>query len=201
MKAARVILASANPGKLRELQALLAPLGFELTPQELLGIESAAETGTTFLANALSKARHAAAERGLPAIADDSGIEVDALAGAPGVRSARYAGDAADDRQNLEKLLFELRDVPDGKRGARYRCVMAFVRDAADTRPIVGEGSWEGHIARAARGAGGFGYDPVFVPHGQERTAAELAPADKNAVSHRALALAALAAQLRAAAH
>jgi len=198
MKAARVILASANPGKLRELQALLAPLGFELTPQELLGIESAPETGATFLANALIKARHAAGERGLPAIADDSGIEVDALAGAPGVRSAR---DAADDRQNLEKLLFELRDVPDGKRGARYRCVMAFVRDAADTRPIVGEGSWEGYIARAARGAGGFGYDPVFVPLGQERTAAELAPADKNAVSHRARALAALAAQLRAAAH
>jgi XTP/dITP diphosphohydrolase len=200
MKAARVILASANPGKLRELQALLAPLGFELTAQELLGIESAAETGATFLANALIKARHAAGERGLPAIADDSGIEVDALGGAPGVRSARYAGEQADDRQNLEKLLFELRDVPDGKRGARYRCVMAFVRDAADTRPIIGEGSWEGQIARTARGTSGFGYDPVFVPHGQQRTAAELAPADKNAVSHRALALAALAAQLRDAA-
>jgi XTP/dITP diphosphohydrolase len=199
MKAARVILASSNSGKLQELSAMLAPLGFDLMPQQLLGIESPPETGATFLANALIKARHAAGQSSLPAIADDSGIEVDALAGAPGVRSARYAAENARDRDNLEKLLFELRDVPDSARSARYRCVIAFVRDARDPKPLIGEGSWAGHIARTARGSGGFGYDPVFVPHGHEGTAAELTPAEKNAVSHRALALDALVAQLRAA--
>jgi len=194
-----VILASSNAGKLAELTALLAPLGFDLTPQQELGIESPPETGETFLDNALLKARHAAARRGLPAIADDSGIEVDALEKAPGVRSARFAGEAAADEENLRKLLSEMRNVPKARRGARYRCVIAFVRSAADQDPVIAEGAWEGSIAAVPRGAGGFGYDPIFVPAGEERTAAELAPSEKNAVSHRARALHALIAQLRAA--
>jgi XTP/dITP diphosphohydrolase len=199
VKERRVIVASSNAGKLAELTVLLAPLGFELTPQQELGIESPPETGSTFLDNALIKARHAALARGLPAIADDSGIEVDALGKAPGVRSARFAGEGAADEDNLRKLLQEMREVPAARRGARYRCVIAFVRDAADQEPIIAEGAWEGSIARAPRGAGGFGYDPIFVPAGGERTAAELAPNEKHAVSHRGLALRALVAQMRAA--
>jgi XTP/dITP diphosphohydrolase len=199
VKERRVILASSNAGKLAELRALLAPLGFDLTPQQELGIESPPETGETFLDNALLKARHAATRRGLPAIADDSGIEVDALEKAPGVRSARFAGEAAADEENLRKLLNEMRNVPKARRGARYRCVIAFVRSAADQDPVIAEGAWEGSIAEVPRGAGGFGYDPIFVPVGEERTAAELAPSEKNAVSHRARALHALIAQLRAA--
>jgi XTP/dITP diphosphohydrolase len=197
VSAQRVILASSNAGKLREIAALLTPLGFELTAQESLGIESPPETGATFLDNALIKARHAA-RRGLPAIADDSGIEVDALGKAPGVHSARFAGDTAGDAENLAKLLQQMRDVPAARRGARYRCVIAFVRTPEDPEPIIAHGSWEGHIANAARGTGGFGYDPIFVPEGAARTAAELSAAEKNAVSHRALALRALIAQLRA---
>jgi XTP/dITP diphosphohydrolase len=199
VKDRRVIVASSNAGKLAELAVLLAPLGFDLTPQQELGIESPPETGSTFLDNALIKARHAALARDLPAIADDSGIEVDALGNAPGVRSARFAGEGAADEENLRKLLHEMRDVPAARRAARYRCVIAFVRDAADRQPIIAEGAWEGSIAQAPRGAGGFGYDPIFVPAGGERTAAELAPSEKNAVSHRALALRALVAQMRAA--
>lgn len=199
MKVRRVILASSNAGKLAELTALLAPLGFELTPQQQLGIESPPETGETFLDNALLKARHAAGRRGLAAIADDSGIEVDALGKAPGVRSARFAREGAAEQENLKKLLTQMRDVPAARRGARYRCVIAFVRSAADQDPIIAQGAWEGSIAQVPRGAGGFGYDPIFVPAGDERTAAELAPSEKNAVSHRARALRALIAQLRAA--
>jgi XTP/dITP diphosphohydrolase len=199
VKVRRVILASSNAGKLAELTALLAPLGFELTPQQRLGIESPPETGETFLDNALLKARHAAGRRGLAAIADDSGIEVDALGKAPGVRSARFAREGAAEDENLKKLLTQMRDVPAARRGARYRCVIAFVRSAADQDPIIAQGAWEGSIAQVPRGAGGFGYDPIFVPAGDERTAAELAPSEKNAVSHRARALHALIAQLRAA--
>ena len=194
-----MILASSNAGKLAELTALLAPLGFDLTPQQELGIESPPETGETFLDNALLKARHAAGRRGLPAIADDSGIEVDALGKAPGVRSARFAGEHAADKENLHKLLAQMRDIPAARRGARYRCVIAFVRNAADANPIIAEGAWEGSIAEVARGAGGFGYDPIFVPAGDARTAAELTASEKNTVSHRAHALKALVAQLRAA--
>jgi XTP/dITP diphosphohydrolase len=198
MSQRRVILASCNAGKLAELITLLAPLGFDLTPQQDLGIESPPETGETFVDNALLKARHAAARRALAAIADDSGIEVDALGKAPGVRSARFAGAGAAEADNLKKLLTHMRGVPAAERGARYRCVIAFVRDAEDAAPIIAQGSWEGSIAQAARGTGGFGYDPIFVPAGDVRTAAELAPSEKNAVSHRALALRALVAQLRA---
>jgi XTP/dITP diphosphohydrolase len=194
-----VILASSNAAKLTELTALLLPLGFDLTPQQELGIKSPPESGTTFQENALLKARHAAGQRALPAIADDSGIEVDALSGAPGVRSARYAGEAAADRDNVEKMLAALAAVPPAARTARYRCVIAFVRDANDVAPIIGSGSWQGRIAQAPRGAGGFGYDPIFIPAGQERTAAELSAGEKNRVSHRALALSELVAQLRTA--
>lgn len=193
----RVILASSNAGKVRELQVLLAPLGWELIPQQQLHIAPAEETGATFRENALLKAHHAALEGRLPALADDSGIEVDALGGRPGVRSARYAGEHASDRENLDKLLTELRGVAPEARGARYRCVIAYMRSAADSRPLVAEGLWEGAIALAPQGTGGFGYDPVFVPRGEARTAAELAAAEKDAVSHRARALSSLLAQLR----
>lgn len=192
----RIVLASGNAGKLREFAALLAPLHLELVTQHELGIAAAAETGTTFLANALLKARHAAAHARLPALADDSGLEVDALGGRPGVRSARFAGEHASDQQNLQRLLAELEEVPDSWRQARYQCVIACVRDAADPAPLIASGSWEGHIARAPRGDGGFGYDPVFVPTGESRTAAQLPAPEKNAVSHRAQALRALVASL-----
>ncbi len=195
----RVVLASGNAGKLRELAALLAPAGLELVPQDALGVAAAPETGATFLDNALIKARHAAAVTALAALADDSGLEVDALGGRPGVRSARYANEGASDAENLARLLQELAGVPLSRRGARYQCVIVWVRGAEDAAPLVASGTWEGHIARAPRGAGGFGYDPVFVPAGGERTAAELPAADKNAASHRGQALKALLAQLRAA--
>ena len=192
----RVVLASANPGKLRELAALLAPLSLELIPQQQLGIASAVETGSTFLDNALLKARHAAQRAQLPALADDSGLEVSALDGRPGVQSARYAGENASDAKNLQLLLAQLKDVPDAQRQARYQCVIVLVRSAADAAPLIARGSWSGRIARQPRGAGGFGYDPVFVPHGEKRSAAQLTRAQKNAVSHRGQALAALVAML-----
>lgn len=193
----RVVLASGNAGKQRELRALLAPLGVEVLLQSDFGIESCDETGETFEANALLKARHAAAAAHLPALADDSGLEVDALDGRPGVRSARYAGEGASDAQNNGKLLLELAGLPDAGRGARYRCVIAFVRNSEDPSPLFAHGSWEGRIAHALRGNGGFGYDPLFVPKGRAVTAAEMDAAAKNAVSHRAQALERLLAALR----
>lgn len=198
----RVVLASANEGKLRELSALLAPFGWELVPQRRLGVASPPETGSTFAENALLKARHAARVAHSPALADDSGLEVDALAGAPGVRSARYAGEHVTDRANLDKLLAAMTDVAPDRRTARYRCVIAYVASAADPRPILAEGSWEGRIAMAPRGSGGFGYDPVFIPgesglsQDGDRTAAQLELAEKAAVSHRARALEAFRSQL-----
>jgi len=189
-------LASGNPGKLRELAALLEPRGYELVTQTALGIESPPETGATFTENALLKARYAAARSGTATLADDSGIVVDALGGRPGVHSARYAGLQATDRQNLEKMLRELRDIPLAQRTARYQCVIALVRSADDAQPLVANGTWEGRILEAPRGSGGFGYDPIFLPHGSERTAAELDPVEKNAMSHRAQALRALVARL-----
>jgi XTP/dITP diphosphohydrolase len=190
------VLASGNPGKLREMKALLAPFALELIPQAELGIEGAAETGTTFLDNALLKARHAAARSGLAALADDSGLEVDALGGRPGVWSARYAGEAASDEDNLEYLLAQLAGVPDGGRQARYQCVIVFLAQQ-HAAPLIARGSWEGRIITTPRGAGGFGYDPLFVPRGGECTAAELGSAEKNAVSHRGQAMAALVAMLK----
>lgn len=195
---ARVVLASGNPGKLREFADLLAGKGMELIPQSYFGIEPPPETGDTFLDNALIKARNAARLSGLPAIADDSGIEVDALDGAPGVHSARYAGDGASDRMNLDKLLGSLKGVPDARRGARYRCIIVFVRDAADEQPLIGEGTWEGWITDSPRGAGGFGYDPAFIPATETRTAAEMSASEKHAVSHRGQAMRLFLAQLNA---
>ena len=197
----RVVLASSNPGKLRELGALLAPLSLTLIPQGALGIAAVPESGATFLANALLKARHAAQCAQLPALADDSGLEVDALGGRPGVRSARFAGEGASDDDNLRQLLAELRDVAQPQRKARYRCVIVLVRSAADEGPLIAHGSWEGHIASAPRGRGGFGYDPVFVPLGERRSAAELDTSEKNSLSHRARALRALVAMLESASY
>jgi XTP/dITP diphosphohydrolase len=194
----RVVLASANPGKLRELGALLAPLGVELLAQRALGIESAEESGGSFRENALLKARHAARAAHLPALADDSGIEVDALGGRPGVWSARYAGEGASDAANLARLLTELAGVPEERRTARYRCVIAWVAPTDETPPIIAQGTWEGHIALTPRGSGGFGYDPAFIPSGETRTAAELPAEEKNRVSHRGLAARALVAALTA---
>lgn len=189
---ARVVLATGNAGKQRELAALLAPRGIELILQTTLGIDSAEETGATFEANALLKARHAARAAGLPALADDSGLEVDALDGRPGVWSARYAGPDSTDADNNAKLLAELAGVPAARRTARYRCVIAFVRSADDPEPLLAQGAWEGRIGEARQGSGGFGYDPLFWPAGLAMTAAQMEPAAKNAVSHRGLALAEL---------
>jgi XTP/dITP diphosphohydrolase len=193
----RLVLASANEGKLRELAALLAPFSMTLLPQRSLGIAPVAETGSTFLDNALLKARHAARHAALPALADDSGLEVEALGGRPGVHSARFAGEAAGDADNLARLLAELAGVPAAKRAARYQCVIVVVRSGEDPAPLIARGTWEGRIGSQARGSGGFGYDPVFVPAGGSRTAAEFSAPEKNAVSHRAQALNGLVAMLR----
>lgn len=192
----RIVLATGNAGKLRELAELLAVRGLEAVPQARFGIEPPAEDGTTFVANALLKARHAARLSGLPAIADDSGLEVDALGGAPGVRSARWAGEGCSDEDNNRRLLAELALVPAGSRGARYRCAMVFVRHADDPAPVVCEAAWEGSIGTAPRGGGGFGYDPLFEVAGTGQTAAELSAESKNRTSHRGRALRALVAAL-----
>lgn len=188
----KIVLASANPGKQREFAALLAPHGIELLLQSALGIESIEETGNTFVENALLKARHAAARSKLPALADDSGLEVDALAGAPGVRSARYAGEEASDGDNNALLLKRLNGVPAPLRTARYRCVLALVRSTADPAPLLAEGHWEGRIALAPLGTGGFGYDPLFLPADRPGSAAQLSAEEKNSISHRGRALQAL---------
>jgi XTP/dITP diphosphohydrolase len=197
MLAGRVVLASGNAGKLREFAELLANTGFEFVRQSELGIEPPPETGTTFLDNALIKARNAARLTGLPAIADDSGIEVDALDGAPGVYSARYAGEGASDEANLAKLLAALQGVPAARRGARYRCVVVFVERFDDPHPLIGEGTWEGEILDGRRGSGGFGYDPSFLPRGESRTAAEMPSDEKHQYSHRGQALRAFVAAFR----
>lgn len=191
----RVVVATANAGKLREFQDLLGD-EWSLVAQGELGIESVEETGETFLANALLKARHAALASGLPAIADDSGLEVDALGGAPGVYSARYAGVEGDDEANNEKLLAALEGVAPDRRTARYRCVVVLVRSADDPEPLVADGGWEGRIAGARRGSGGFGYDPLFLDPESGRHAAELSPAEKHARSHRGQAIRALRSRL-----
>jgi len=192
------VLATGNAGKLREMRAILAGHGLEVVAQSELAIESPPEDGASFLENALIKARHAAALSGLPAIADDSGIEVEALGGRPGLRSARYAGSPADDRANNARLLAELAGVPRSRRGARYRCAIAFVRTASDGQPVVAEAEWRGRIGFEPHGAGGFGYDPYFIV-ADGRTAAELPAEEKNRVSHRGQALALLASRMRAA--
>jgi XTP/dITP diphosphohydrolase len=192
-----VVLATGNPGKLLEMRAILAPWQVEVLP--LAGFTSAVaeETGLSFVENAILKARFAAQVSRLAAIADDSGLEVDALHGAPGIRSARYAGDAADDAANNARLLRDLADVPDEERGARYRCAMVYLRWPDDPAPLVCQARWEGRIGRTPRGHGGFGYDPLFVVFGGERTAAEFSADEKNRCSHRGKALRALVAALR----
>lgn len=191
----RVVLASGNPGKLREFAAMLGEAGIELVPQSDYDVAAPAETAPTFVENALIKARHAARGTGLPAIADDSGLEVDALGGAPGVRSARFAGEHADDAANNRRLLDELAVA--GDRGARFRAVLVYLRHPDDPAPVVCEGTWEGRIATAPRGTGGFGYDPLFELS-DGRTAAELPAEEKNLLSHRGQALSALRHRLAA---
>ena len=195
---AAVVLASGNAAKLREMREILAPWHVAVRALGEFTQAAADESGLTFVENALLKARFAAAASGLPAIADDSGLEVDALQGAPGIHSARYAGQGADDRTNNEKLLRELERVPDAERTARYRCAMVFLRWSEDPAPIISQAAWPGRIGREPRGAGGFGYDPLFVVDDVARTAAELTADDKNRRSHRGQALRGLVAALAA---
>jgi XTP/dITP diphosphohydrolase len=192
----RLVIATGNPGKLREFSSLLAGLPFELTSSAELKLSSPEETGTTFLANALLKARHAASLSASAAVADDSGLEVDALGGAPGIYSARYAGLGADDAANNAKLMRDLAGIPPERRGARYRCALAFVESVADAQPLIAEADWQGFILDAPRGGGGFGYDPYFWLPDLNKTAAELTPAEKNRLSHRGNALRVLREQL-----
>ena len=192
----KLVLASANAGKLRELKRILDDLGYDLHPQSEFGVSEAAETGTTFVENAIIKARHAAEQTGLPALADDSGIEVDALDGAPGVYSARFAGSNADDDANNALLVEKLRDLPQARRGARYRAVIVFMRHAGDPSPLICEGSWEGVIQLEPAGDGGFGYDPYFYLPELGCTSAELSADEKNRLSHRGQALAKLKTRL-----
>ena len=188
----KVVLASSNPGKLAELRARLEPAGVRVVAQDAFGVEPPEETGLTFVENALIKARAACAATGLPVLADDSGVVVDALGGAPGVRSARYAGDGASDADNVARLLEALVDVGPPERGAAFVCTLVYLRHFHDPCPIICEGYWRGRILDAPRGAAGFGYDPVFFLNALGRTAAQLTRAEKNAVSHRGQALAQL---------
>ena len=193
----KVVLATGNKKKVEELNALLADLNYIVVPQSEFNVESVPETGTTFVENAIIKARHAAHITGLPAIADDSGIEVDALLGRPGVYSARYAGEDASDQDNLEKLLEEMNGVPPVVRTARYWCVLVYMRHADDPTPIICQANWEGSLATEPSGENGFGYDPIFNVPDLDCTAAELEPATKNRLSHRGKALAQLAKALQ----
>jgi XTP/dITP diphosphohydrolase len=185
----RLVLASGNAGKVVELEQLLAGSGVQLVSQTALGVSDAEETGLTFVENALIKARHAARATGMPALADDSGICVDVLGGAPGLYAARYAGRHGDSAANNAKLLHELAGVPMEKRSAYFIAVLVVLRHADDPAPLVAEGRWHGRILEAPRGEGGFGYDPLFLPAGHELGAAELDPAVKNRLSHRGQAL------------
>jgi XTP/dITP diphosphohydrolase len=194
----RVVLASNNRGKLAEMTALLAPYQVQVLPLAQFTNEAVEETGDTFIANALLKARHASQVSGLPAIADDSGIEVDVLNGAPGVYSARYAGEPSNDAANNAKLLASLNNIVDAQRAARFRCVLAYVRNANDANPVLADAAWEGSVLHTPRGEHGFGYDSLFLPEGSELSAAEMTRDEKNRVSHRAKAMRLLLQQLQA---
>jgi len=185
----RIVLASNNAGKVREINQLLENSGIEVLPQAQFDIEDAVEDGLTFVENAIIKARHAAKLSGLPAIADDSGIEVDALNGAPGIYSARFAGEGSSDEENLHKLLNELKSVPEEQRSARFQCLMVYMRHAEDPTPIICQGTWEGRILTTPQGENEFGYDPVFFVPEQDCSSAELDAATKNSLSHRGKAL------------
>jgi len=193
----KIVLASGNAGKVREINKLFAGSGIEIVPQSEYGVTEVPETGTTFVENAIIKARHAAESTGLPAIADDSGIEVDALDHRPGVYSARYAGEGASDSANNSKILAELKGLPDSDRTARYQCVLVFMRSATDPVPIITQGSWEGSILQEPRGDGGFGYDPIFYVPTHNCSGGELPLDVKNTISHRALALQAMLDEFR----
>ena len=191
-----IVLASNNPGKVREFAQLLTGLQYEVRPQSEFGVSEIEETGLTFVENALLKARNAAHHAGLPALADDSGLEVDALNGAPGIYSTRYAGSGAGDRANLEKLLADMQHVPQAGRGARFQCVLVYLRHALDPTPLICQGTWEGRILSTPQGQQGFGYDPIFYVPSQGCSAAELPPQTKNQLSHRGQALRKLVAAL-----
>ena len=191
-----IVLASSNKGKVREINQVLAGLGVVVRPQGEFNVIDAEETGLTFVENAILKARNAAQHTGLPAIADDSGLEVDALDGAPGIYSARFAGAGASDQANLEKLLDALRDTPEEKRTARFQCLMVYMQHAKDPTPLICQGSWEGRILTTARGSNGFGYDPVFYVPTHDCSSAELPAETKNQLSHRGQALRKLLAAL-----
>jgi len=184
-----IVVASNNAGKVREINQLLEGTGIRVVPQGDFGVPEAEETGLTFVENAILKARNAAQHSGLPAIADDSGIEVDALHGAPGIHSARYAGPGSSDEDNVGKLLHALESVPEAERGARFQCVLVYLRHASDPTPLICQGTWEGRILEAPRGENGFGYDPVFYVPTHGCSAAELDPGIKNKLSHRGQAL------------
>ena len=188
----KVVLASSNQGKLREIQQLLAPLNWQLLSQSQLTIEDAEETGLSFVENALIKARHASTLAGLPALADDSGLEVDALGGKPGIYSSRFAGPDATDQDNMTALLQAMIGVSETQRTARFHCVIVYLRHSQDPTPLIAQGVWEGRILENPRGNNGFGYDPVFFSPHHGRSAAQLTPEEKNSSSHRARALHAL---------
>lgn len=194
----QLVIASNNKGKIAELTSLLSPLGVQPVAQGELGVSEAEEPAFTFVENAILKARHAARETGLPALADDSGLAVDALGGAPGVRSARYAGENASDADNVRALLDAMSSVPDDQRGAQFHCVLVYLRHADDPTPIICHGRWPGRILRDIRGEGGFGYDPVFLVPETHCSAAELSREQKGHISHRGRALAQLLEQLKA---
>lgn len=185
----RIVLASNNAGKVREFNELLTGSDIDVIPQSEFSVAEIEETGLTFVENALLKARNAAAHTGLPAVADDSGLEVDALQGAPGIYSARYAGAGASDQDNVQKLLHALKNVPGGKRSARFQCLMVYMRHARDPTPRIFQGTWEGQILYETRGDNGFGYDPVFYVPDQGCSSAQLSPEVKNSLSHRGQAL------------
>lgn len=188
-----VVLASGNAGKLREFNALLQKVGFQVEPQSNYGVSNADETGLSFVENAIIKARHACTCTDLPSIADDSGIEVDALQGAPGIYSARYSGDnsrtGANDNKNNLKLLDALKNIPESQRSARYQCVLVFMQHANDPTPIIAQGSWEGRILEQPTGDGGFGYDPIFWVPTHNCSGAQMSKEEKNSISHRAIAM------------
>lgn len=192
----KIVLATGNQGKVKELGAMLEALNIQVLPQSQFNVPEVAETGTTFVENAIIKARHAAKVTGLPAIADDSGIEVDALNGAPGVYSARFAGSDATDQDNIDKLLFELSHTQ--QRSARFWCVLVYMRHEHDPTPLICQASWEGEITDTQQGREGFGYDPIFYVPSEGCTSAQLTKEQKNAISHRGQALQMLLAQFKA---
>ncbi|MCZ4336295.1 RdgB/HAM1 family non-canonical purine NTP pyrophosphatase [Shewanella colwelliana] len=192
----KIVLASGNKGKLKEFSEILAQFGIEVLPQSQFNVEEVPETGTTFVENAIIKARHAAQVTGLAAIADDSGLEVDLLGGAPGIYSARYGGENAKDSDNYNKLLDALKESPE-PRSARFQCILVYMRHSNDPTPIICQAAWEGSVGFAPKGDNGHGYDPIFIPEGHQCSAAELSSDEKNALSHRGKAMQLLLSEMK----